>query len=306
MDVERLLFGHSNNEPRKEHIMDATIDKSKEQQVQQPHAERKVLYRTQGTTRGGITRLVSPSCMGELIKPFVFLDLFKMTASGPRMAMHPHSGISTVTVVMDGNTEYVETTGRQGTLPTGGVEWMQAGGGVWHGGHVGDAGHVAGFQLWLALPKEDENSPAQSLYLAPEDVPFDGPVRVIIGQYGNAQSSIKTRASINYLHVKLHDGECWTYQPPANHPVAWVANSKGRLHVSGVTLDREVAIFEESDAALEFVAQGETEFVLGSSAKHPHELVLGYYSVHTSAQALQLGEAEIERIGAQLRAGGQI
>jgi redox-sensitive bicupin YhaK (pirin superfamily) len=267
---------------------------------------REVLYRTRGTTRGGITRLVSPSDMGELIKPFVFLDLFKMSANGPRMGMHPHSGIATVTVVFSGNTDYVETTGRRGTLPTGGVEWMQAGGGVWHGGHVGDAGHVEGFQLWLALPRQDENSPAQSRYLAPEEVQSDGPARVIIGKYGRARSEITTSASINYLHVKLADGEHWRYQPPADHPVAWVANSRGKLLVSGVTLDKEVALFEESNAVLEFVAQGETEFVLGSSAKHPHELVLGYYSVHTSQAALEQGEAEIRRIGEGLRARGEI
>ena len=281
-------------------MQSATLDKPTVQ------ATRAVLYRTRGITRGGITRLVSPSDMGELIKPFVFLDLFKMSASGPRMSMHPHSGIATVTVVFSGNTDYVETTGRHGTLPTGGVEWMQAGGGVWHGGHVGDAGHVEGFQLWLALPRQDENSPAQSLYLAPEQVQAEGPARVIIGQYGQARSAINTSASINYLHVKLADGEIWRYQPPKDHPVAWVANSRGKLLVSGVALEKEVAIFEESGAALDFVAQGETEFVLGSAAKHPHELVLGYYSVHTSQEALERGEAEIRRIGEGLRARGEI
>jgi len=271
-----------------------------------PAAMREVLYRTRGTAHGGITRLVSPSDMGELIKPFVFLDLFKMSTGGPRMGLHPHSGIATVTVVFSGNTDYYETTGRRGSLPAGGVEWMQAGGGVWHGGQVGDAGHVEGFQLWLALPAQDENSPAQSRYLAPAEVQADGPARVILGKYGRARSLITTSASINYLHVKLADGERWRYQPPADHAVAWVANSKGKLQVSGVTLEKEIAIFEESDAALDFVAQGETEFVLGSAVKHPHELVLGYYSVHTSPAALQQGEAEIRRIGEGLRARGEI
>src|SRR5437773_11133050 len=100
-------------------------------------AQRKILYRTRGKTHGGITRLVSPSDMGELIKPFVFLDLFKLSSTGPSMSMHPHSGIATVTVILSGNLEYRETTGRQGTLPVGGVEWMSAGGGVWHGGNAG-------------------------------------------------------------------------------------------------------------------------------------------------------------------------
>ena len=36
---------------------------------------REIVYQTGGSTHGPITRLVSPSDLGELIKPFVFLDL---------------------------------------------------------------------------------------------------------------------------------------------------------------------------------------------------------------------------------------
>jgi hypothetical protein len=53
-------------------------------------------------------------------------------------------------------------------------------------------------------------------------------------------------------------------------------------------------------AALRFQARGDTAFVLGSAVKHPHDLVLGHYSVHTSAQALAVGEAGIRRIAERL------
>ncbi len=36
---------------------------------------RKIAYRTGGHRHGPITRLVSPGDLGEVIKPFVFLDL---------------------------------------------------------------------------------------------------------------------------------------------------------------------------------------------------------------------------------------
>lgn len=48
--------------------------------------------------------------------------------------MHPHSGIATVTAVLDGAFAYRESIGAHGDLPTGGVEFMSAGGGVWHQG----------------------------------------------------------------------------------------------------------------------------------------------------------------------------
>ncbi|NHZ62509.1 pirin family protein [Massilia sp. CCM 8694] len=269
---------------------------------QTPAAQRQLAVRSAGRSRGGINRLVSPGDIGQLIKPFVFLDLFQLGANGSNMGMHPHSGIATVTVVLDGAIAYTETTGSEGVLPSGGVEWMSAGGGVWHDGGALPGQPVTGFQLWLALPEEDENGPAQSQYLSPQQVPSHGPARVIIGNYGDASSLIRPRAPINYLHVTLADGEQWTYTPPAGHDVAWVSVASGALQTAGTVVKREVAVFEEGEGAIDFVAQGRTEFVLGSAPKHPHELVTGYYSVHTNAQALARGEKEIDRIGAQLRA----
>ena len=51
--------------------------------------QRNLIHRTAGRSRGGITRLVSPGDVGQLIKPFVFLDLFHMeSTSGHMMGMH--------------------------------------------------------------------------------------------------------------------------------------------------------------------------------------------------------------------------
>src|SRR5438105_12355051 len=101
-------------------------------QLQQP--VREINYRPSGHPHGPITRLVSPSDLGELIKPFVFLDLasfdgrFAPTPMG--FGWHPHSGIATVTVMLEGSVRYAETTGNEGGLPTLGVEGMRAGQGV--------------------------------------------------------------------------------------------------------------------------------------------------------------------------------
>lgn len=266
---------------------------------------RALRVRTEGSTHGGITRLVSPGDIGELIKPFIFVDRFELDSRHAKMRMHPHSGIATVTAVLDGTFAYRESTGAQGELPAGGVEFMSAGGGVWHQGMAADGARVRGFQLWLALPPEDENAPARSQYLAPGAVPCNGPARVLIGSYGGARSPIQPRAAINYLHVVLADGERWRYLPPPGHGVAWMAVASGVLHTAGATLGLEVAVFEESEQAIDVVAEGRTEFVLGSARKHPHPLVAGTYSVHTSAAALEQGEREIVRLHGAMRAAAQ-
>lgn len=268
---------------------------------------RRIIHRTRGRRHGPITRLMSPSDLGEILKPFVFLDLFDTeNAAFSGMGLHPHSGIATVTHLFEGSVRYEDTTGARGTLPQGGVEWFKAGGGAWHGGDAGETGRSRGFQLWIALPPEHELGPVESVYQAPETIERDGPARVLVGAHGKAKSALDAPSSLNYIAVRLKAGETWRYRPGADHTVAWAALGKGRVTVPEAIDAGELAVFEASNGAIDFTAQTDAEFVLGSAAPHPHDLVLGYYSVHTSALSLQRGERQIDEIGARLRREGRL
>jgi len=268
---------------------------------------RAITHSTRGRAHGPIVRLVSPSDIGELIKPFVFLDYFEADpAHAPAFGFHPHSGIATLTLLLTGQLWYEETTGVKGVIDPGGIEWMRAGGGVWHtGGGVGTE-RIKGYQLWIALPPELENGPPQSQYLRSEEFQSHGPARIILGRYGKATSKISAPEIMNYLDVRLKAGERWRYQPPRGHTVAWIAVHQGTVMTPGAVTKGEIAIFEESNAVIEFEAREDAAFILGSAIKHPHDLVLGHYSVHTHLEALERGEANIARIGRQLRAAGRL
>jgi len=211
--------------------------------VKQQHPAREINYRTHGTTRGPITRLVSPSDLGEVMKPFVFLDLAVFDGSTEPTPMeylwHPHSGIATVTVALDGAVRIADTTGADLVLPAGGVEWMRAGNGVWHTGQA-QPGLMRAFQLWVALPPELENAPNASRYVMPEEIPSVGPARVILGSYQGVQSPIDA-PPMTYLQVDLKSGEHWRFQPPEGHLVGWVAVAEGALHTSSRITAGEVA-----------------------------------------------------------------
>jgi len=250
---------------------------------------------------------MSPGDLGQLLKPFVFLDLFDMdTASFPGIGLHPHSGIATVTYLFEGSVRYEDTTGATGVLPAGGVEWFKAAHGAWHGGGPGDSGHSRGVQLWLALPPDEELGQVENVYLAPDSVARDGPARVLVGTHGTARSSLKAPASLNYLAVRLRAGEFWRYQPAIDHTVGWVALSTGRLLVPERVEAGELAIFESSADAIDFHADADTEFVLGSAAPHAHDLVLGQYSVHSSPAMLRAGEQRISEIHYRLHTEGRL
>jgi redox-sensitive bicupin YhaK (pirin superfamily) len=268
---------------------------------------RPIIHRTFGQTHGPITRLASPGDLGGLLKPFVFLDLFDNGGRAfPGFGLHPHSGIATLTYLAEGSAGYEDTTGARGVLAAGGIEWMRAGGGVWHGGGAGKPGRARGFQLWIALPPHLELGPSVSIYQSVDDVPVAGPARVLLGAYEGASSAIEAPSSINYLAVRLAAGERWRYAPPVGHDVLWVAVGKGAIATPDRVAHGELAIFAPGEGAVEFLAEADTEFMLGSAVPHPHDLVLGYYSVHTSADALVKGERRIDETRAELVRQGRL
>jgi redox-sensitive bicupin YhaK (pirin superfamily) len=268
---------------------------------------REIVRRTRGSQHGPITRLMSPGDLGQVLKPFVFLDLFDMEhASFPGIGLHPHSGIATVSYLFEGSVRYEDTTGATGVLPAGGVEWFKAGHGAWHGGGPGDTGRARGFQLWLALRPEQELGPVDNVYLAPDAVAQDGPARVLVGTHGGATSSIRAPTSLNYLAVRLRAGESWRYQPALGQTVGWLAIGTGRLRVPETVDAGELVIFEASTDAIDVQADAETELVLGSAAPHPYDLVLGSHSVHTSPATLRAGERRINEIQHRLQHEGRL
>jgi len=250
--------------------------------------------------------LMSPSDFGEILKPFVFLDLFDHEGAPFNGALHPHSGIATLTWIAEGAVSYIDPDNVSGTLPAGGVEWMQAGRGMWHDGGLDKAGRTRGFQLWIALPPKLELGPTESIYQALEDVPQDGPARVLLGSYGSAASAIVPPSPINYLAIRLKAGERWRYEPPAGHTVLWIAVASGTVLAPDKLGHGELAAFEPSSEAVEFEAGSDVEFVLGSAVPHKYDLVLGSHSVHTTPAALRDAQGRISEIRTRLVQEGRL
>lgn len=265
-----------------------------------PAQERRIIHRTEGRGHGPITRLMSPGDLGEWVKPFVFLDHFDFSTGSDGGPVHPHSGIATHTTLLEGSFSYGDSTGKSGTLRPRSVEWMRAGRGVWHGGTVPPGQRLRGFQLWVALAPPLELALPESHYVDVDTVPGDGRVRVLLGSHGALRSPIPYPEAVTYLHVRLADGERWTYSPALSHDVAWLAVSEGSLLAGGSPLRREMAVFEEGNSPITVTARGDAEFVIASAVKHPYPLVMGDYSVHTSRSNLLLGETGIAEVASSM------
>lgn len=271
---------------------------------------RRVTHRTRGHTHGPITRLMSPSDLGQLLKPYVFLDLFDLDLHDPRagVPIHPHSGLATITVITEGDLRFDDPADGTGHIGFGGFEWMRAGSGVWHGKELsgGTTPKAKGFQLWISLRSDLEHEVVDSQYVEAEHVPRAGPAHVILGSYEDARSPARAPEGVTYLLLRLAAGAQWTFTPPPTEPLAWLAVSSGELIGETPASAGEMVIFEQSAQPIKLKAgsNGDAIFVIGSAAPHPHDLYLGSYSIHTSEESLAEGEANIERLRRLLIAAG--
>jgi redox-sensitive bicupin YhaK (pirin superfamily) len=89
-----------------------------------------------------------------LTDPFLLLAEDWLSTSG--FEWHPHRGLETVTLVLDGVLEHGDNLGNAGTLATGDVQWMTAGRGIIHRelAFRNERAHV--LQLWVNLPGEQK------------------------------------------------------------------------------------------------------------------------------------------------------
>ncbi|MGB1109404.1 MAG: pirin family protein [Gammaproteobacteria bacterium] len=110
-----------------------------------------------------LTRVIgSPEL--NMLDPFLLLDRFASDRPDDYIAgfpPHPHRGFETVTYLLHGRMRHKDSTGREGVIEPGGVQWMTAGRGVIHSEMPEQKdGLLAGFQLWINLPAAHKMDPA--------------------------------------------------------------------------------------------------------------------------------------------------
>ncbi|MCB0489535.1 MAG: pirin family protein [Cyclobacteriaceae bacterium] len=112
------------------------------------------------------------------VGPFTFIDHMGPATIGPGKYMdvdqHPHIGLSTLTYLFEGQIEHKDSTGALQIIRPGDVGFMTSGSGVTHTertpSQLRDSNETVmhGYQIWVALPKDVEESDPQFQY-----IPFD-------------------------------------------------------------------------------------------------------------------------------------
>ncbi len=189
------------------------------------------LVQGQDTQDGAGVRLtrVLTQDLQQRLDPFLMLDAFGSDNPGEYIAgfpNHPHRGFETITYMIAGRMRHRDSSGNEGLLQNGGVQWMTAGRGLTHSEMPEqEEGLMEGFQLWLNLPGKNKlcepwYQDIQSDQL-PEVTTTNGVlVRVIAGSTHGVNARV-TREHTEPLYLDVHfpaqDGVTFEHNLPAEH-----------------------------------------------------------------------------------------
>ncbi|MCA2214194.1 pirin family protein [Jidongwangia harbinensis] len=158
-------------------------------------------------------RRLLPHRQRRLIGAWCFVDHFgpdDVTGRpGMQVPPHPHTGLQTVTWLVDGVVEHRDSLGSHQLVTPGQLNLMTSGHGIAHAEYTPDD-HPAGMhglQLWVALPDETRHGPARFEHHAglPVRQLGDARVTVVVGRLGDAESPARVDTPLLGAEV-LFDG----------------------------------------------------------------------------------------------------
>ena len=222
----------------------------------------------------------------ENTSPFLFLSEDWFSPPGG-FETHPHRGMQTVTIVLEGALEHRDHTGAHGILKAGDVQWMTAGRGVLHSEMP--QGPVHTLQLWLNLPAKLKMIPAryQDQRLADTPISSEG-VRVYAGKSGDVEHGHGSDYPMWLMDIALRPLQVLSQRVPAKYR-GFLYVLKGKAKLSGQAVKAgEVAWFEPGEGDLSIEAEEDFRGLLFAGEPIPEPAVAyGPFVMNTEQEIRQ-------------------
>lgn len=275
--------------------------------VQVHHASRRSvvdIFNGQATSDGAgvsLTRIIGSRQL-DMLDPFLLLDCFESDKPQDYIGgfpTHPHRGFETVTYLLNGRMRHKDSTGHEGVIEPGGVQWMTAGRGILHSEMPEQKdGLLQGFQLWVNLPAKHKMTAPKYQEYPPQTVPLeqreDGvEVRVIAGKtdQGTLGPVVNEYTHPVYMDVRLPVGPVFTQSLVPDH-TGFVYVISGALAVKGedekTVKAKQLAVLSKGEQLAVNSVDGQTRFLLLAGQPFNEPVVrAGPFVMNTQQEILQ-------------------
>jgi redox-sensitive bicupin YhaK (pirin superfamily) len=189
-------------------------------------------------------RRALPSPQRQMVGPFIFLDSFGPTVfrgdENIDVRPHPHIGLATLTYLIEGNIIHRDSEGYVQPIQPGEVNMMTAGRGIVHSERSGpefreNGGSAFGFQTWLALPTEMEETDPGFQHIGASEVPTvegDGiKMSLLAGTLNGSRAPTKIFAETLYADLMFEDGA--RYKVDCEHIERAMYVVEGTIEITG-------------------------------------------------------------------------
>ena len=226
---------------------------------------------------GFCVRRALPNQTVKSVGPWVFFDHMGPVkfppGEGVNVRPHPHIGIATVTYLFDGEILHRDSIGSHQAIRPGDLNLMVTGSGMVHSEREApevkkSTRTVHALQLWLALPKEYEETAPAFYHYSSVDLPstkISGvTVKVMIGQAFGLTSPVKTFSPTLYAEAKLSKGQTLNL-PQAEELAVYIVSGNIRLG-SHLTQEHSMVTLNTGTQTLEVTAECDSQIALVGGA----------------------------------------
>jgi len=186
------------------------------------------------------------------LDPFLLFDHFG--SDNPEdyikgFPMHPHRGIETVTYMIKGHVNHKDSIGNSGSIGSGDIQWMTAGGGIMHE-EMPQPGQeeMIGFQLWVNLPARLKMTTPRYQDIISNQIPEvardDGvKIRVIAGEVDGVRGAVsEIYADPSYLDVSIPANGSFSHAVEKGHTAfAYVFEGRGYFGTGENTTENSIS-----------------------------------------------------------------
>jgi redox-sensitive bicupin YhaK (pirin superfamily) len=157
--------------------------------------------------------------------------------SGPDIGPHPHTGLQTVTWLVEGEALHRDSLGSEQVIKPGRLNLMTAGAGVAHAEESTgtSSGRLHGVQLWVAQPDGTRNGAAAFEHhasLPVAEVP-GGVATVLVGTFAGAESPARRDTPLVGADLVLAGTSVWPVEASYEHALLVLSGAVG---VDGVVV----------------------------------------------------------------------
>jgi redox-sensitive bicupin YhaK (pirin superfamily) len=172
---------------------------------------------------------VLPNEFAQSIGPFVFIEHFlsyNQSLNGLHNGLvdkysNPCRGIASLTYILAGEVEHLDSIGNHLKLHTGGVHWTNSGKGIVHSEVVRSEIRVTNpdisvVRFWVNLPSKHKSEKPDYFSLQSNEIPkkeldgIAGWVKIISGRYGNSIAKVPCYSKEFLYHIHLESGKLFS------------------------------------------------------------------------------------------------